>query len=123
MKQFTTKQQTDRLIELGYPKPNSIKSAKMGFFMGTKIPCIEKEFAYSIGELVELLPKIISDEIWWGKDKGEEGIWGLRIDTAGTEYGWDISYERDDSAYLYREGRSELIDALYDMMVNLKERK
>ncbi len=56
MKQFTTKQQTDRLIELGYPKPNSIKSAKMGFFMGTIIPCIEKEFAYSIGELMELLP-------------------------------------------------------------------
>lgn len=46
---------------------------------------------------------------------------GLRIDTNGTEYGWYISYERDHSAHLYLEGRGELIDALYDMIVKLKE--
>lgn len=38
MKQFTTKEQTDRLIELGYPKPNSIKSAKMGVLYGNENP-------------------------------------------------------------------------------------
>lgn len=68
-----------------------------------------------------MLPMAITHEIWFGKDKGKEGVWGLRIDTSGTEYGWDISYERPHSAHLYREGRSKLVDALYDMIVKLKE--
>lgn len=104
MKQCLDKQQTAKLIELGLEKP---------FFLRR---------TYLIGELIEMLPMTIAAEIWRGENKGEEGVWALRIDTSGTEYGWDISYERDDSAYLYREGRSELIDALYDMIVLLKEK-
>lgn len=115
MKQYLNEQQTAKLIELGFEKPKGLADAEPSSGKWVRP-------AYSIGELIEMLPRTITDEIWWGEDKGKEGVWGLRIDTSGTEYGWDISYERDDSAYLYREGRSELIDALYDMIVKLKEK-
>ena len=105
MKQYTTPKQTAKLIELGLPRPRCLHDGVL---------------AYNIGELIEMLPTTIMDEIWWGKEKGEDGIWGLRIGTEGTDYSWVISYERDNSAYLYREGRSELIDALYDMIIKLK---
>lgn len=131
MKMYTTPEQTAKLIELGFEKPKSISgyyqrgpyeydaetNTKMVVYNDTQYPI----YAYSIGELIEILPKTIIHEIWWGGYKGKEGVWGLRIDTSGTEYGWDISYERPHSAHLYREGRSELIDALYDMIVKLKE--
>lgn len=104
MKQFTTKEQTDRLIELGYPKPNSIKSAKMGFFMGTKIPCIEKEFAYSIGELMELLPP----DKYFGKE--------LIISYSILNSGWICNYgDLRNNTY-----NKEAVDALYEMLVKIK---
>lgn len=117
MKQYTTPEQTAKLIDLGFEKPCSIASVEPIYGMGG----ISVAKAYSIGELIEMLPTTIMDKIWWGKEKGEDGIWGLRIGTEGTDYSWVISYERDNSAYLYREGRSELVDALYDMLIRLKE--
>ena len=116
MKQYTTPEQTTKLIELGFEKP---KMADPALKWVDGEPTFEPQ--YTIGELIELLPKTVTHEIWWGEDKGKEGIWGLRIDTGGTEYGWDVSYERDYSAHLHLVGRSELIDALYDMCVRLKE--
>ena len=122
MKQYTTPEQTAKLIELGFEKPKSKVDGKVIYEPDADLE-IEWEKAYSIGELIEMLPTTIMDEIWWGKEKGEDGIWGLRIGTEGTDYSWVISYERDNSAYLYREGRSELIDALYDMIIKLKEER
>ena len=136
MRQHTTPEQTAKLVGLGFEMPKTpisysypeqsdkqkIYEASLGLdpYLAT-VDQIEFEYAYSIGELIEMLPTTIMDKIWWGKKKGEDGIWGLRIDTGCTDYGWDISYERDNSAYLYREGRSELVDALYDMIIRLKE--
>jgi hypothetical protein len=82
---------------------------------------VEHETYFDVGKLIEMLPMTITHEIWFGEDKGKEGVWGLRIDTGGTEYGWDIWYERPHSAHLYLGGRSELVDALYDMIIKLKE--
>lgn len=113
MKQYLSSEQTAKLMELGFEKPKTTIPYKGDEYFIEKV--------YSIGELIEMLPKTIMDEIWWGKEKGEDGIWGLRIGTEGTDYSWVISYERDNSAYLYREGRSELVDALYDMLIRLKE--
>lgn len=116
MKHYTDGVQAARLIQLGFPTPKSVSKLSLDIDMDT-IP----SFNYSIGELIEMLPKVITHEIWWGGYKGEEGVWGLRIDTCGTEYSWEVSYVREHSAHLYLEGRSELIDALYDMIIKLKE--
>jgi hypothetical protein len=116
MKQFTTTEQTAKLIALGFEKPSPN-------FYRNGVTWIQCEGNYSIGELIEMLPITITHEIWWEKEKGKEGVWGLRIDTRCTDYGWNILYERPYSAPLYLESRSELVDALYDMVINLKEEK
>lgn len=107
MKQYTTPEQTAKLIELGLPRPRCLHDGVL---------------AYNIGELIEMLPKTIEVDIWWGREKGKAGTWGLRIDTNGVDYMWTITYERDHSANLGVVGAGEeLIDALYDMVVQLKE--
>ena len=122
MKQCTTTEQTAKLIELGFEKPKGWEYPTMSnrYVMAVHIDK-DPEFNYSIGELIEMLPKTITREIWWGGYKGKEGVWGLQIQTCGTEYSWLVSYVRECSAHLYLEGRSELIDALYDMIIKLKE--
>lgn len=117
MKQYLSPDQTAKLIELGLPKPR--------YYCADKYTIIHTGFDiinYSIGELIEMLPKTIEVDIWWGREKGKAGIWGLRIDTNGVDYMWTITYERDHSANLGVVGAGEeLIDALYDMVVQLKE--
>lgn len=118
MKMYTNESQTAKLIEMGLEKPASIASVEPIYGMGG----ISVAKAYTIGELIEMLPKTIETEIWWGKEKGEIGTWGLRIDTDGVDYMWTITYERDHSANLGVVGAGEeLIDALYDMIIMLKE--
>jgi hypothetical protein len=115
MKQFTTPEQTAKLIELGFEKPKSeVKAEQAGDYAWFNP-------AYSIGELIEMLPKTIEEEIWWGDEKGKIGVWGLVINTLGVEYMWDVSYERAYSCAIYAESNPELIDALYAMLVKLKE--
>ena len=121
MKQNTTPAQTAKLIELGLEKPKFEIETQMCNVKGQPLRVATIVGDYSIGELLSFLPTTITAKIWWGEDKGQEGVWGLRIDTGATDYGWDVSYERDSSAYLYREGHSELIDALYDMILRLNE--
>lgn len=120
---YTSNDQTVNLIELGFKKPKGwyIDGVTNNIRLYVNIDENPMMFNYSISELIEMLPMTITNKIWWGEDKGKEGVWGLRIDTNGTEYGWYISYERDHSAHLYLEGRTELVDALYDMVVKLKE--
>ena len=115
MKQYTTTDQTAKLIELGFEKPKSMDGKHNGWqFMPTP--------AYSIGELIEMLPKEIEHPVWFGKKKMKEnGWWKLRIDSMGKEYPWAVVYKREDSAPIALEYATELINALYDMVVKLKE--
>lgn len=117
MKQYLTPEQTAKLIELGFEKPSSIASVDPIYGMGG----ISVAKAYNIGELIEILPTTIVHEIWWGEEKGMNGIWGLQISTNGTDYMWTVDYVRDSSAPLYRWAGSELADALFDTIVTLKE--
>ena len=91
MKQYTNESQTAKLIELGQPKPR--------YYSADKYTIIHTGFDiinYSIGELIEMLGVHLSS------------IYCIGI-------GWCVNAEG-------LERRSEeLIDALYDMVVKLKE--
>lgn len=107
MKQYLNSDQTAKLIGLGFEKPKSIEAYRDWHY----VPFVEQQLVYSIGELIEMLPKTIEVDIWWGREKGKAGTWGLRIDTNGVDYMWTIVVGAGE----------ELIDALYDMVVQLKE--
>lgn len=107
MRQYTTPDQTAKLIKLGFEKPCSIASVEPIYGMGG----ISVAKAYSIGELIEMLPRTIklyydinilcTTQGWWV-------LYGM----IGDGDMWSVEYE------LYRK---ELIDALYMMILRLKE--
>ena len=106
MKQYTTTEQTAKLIELGFEKPCSIASVEPIYGMGG----ISVAKAYSIGEMIEVLPKEITNE----------GLTdSLSIYTDHNKM-WTVEYSNVLGALLSTY-RTELIDALYDMCVKLKE--
>ena len=99
MKQYTSTEQTAKLIELGFEKPKSIvgHDGYWGY-----------DYAYSIGELIEMLP--ISFEI-----ENDITVW-LEIEVG---ISWSVLYSYCGFAEYDCEGK-ELIDALFDMLVKLK---
>lgn len=106
MKQYTNESQTARLIELGFEKPKSIE----------KVTYIEQygcgyEAAYSIGELIEMLPQEINNDAL--PDRLETYIDHNKM--------WTVEYNNILGA-LFSTYRTELIDALYDMILRLKEK-
>lgn len=105
MKQYTTPEQAAKLIALGFEKPTM-----------KNIPLPEGEVNeewYSIGELIEMLPKSLKNRynppltIEWN------GLWRVYYG-AQEDYSWKWSI-------WYEEERNELIDALYYMILKLKE--
>ena len=99
MKQYLSREQTAKLIELGFEKPSSIASVEPIYGMGG----ISVAKAYSIGELIEMLPKVYDSE-------------GLSI---GWHYMADVWIVRYPTKILIH--KEELVDALYEMVVKLKE--
>ena len=122
MKQYTTPEQTAKLIELGFKKPKSISSIKVpGNIITTADDLIGEPSSvmggkisanYSIGELIEMLPKKIVSDM---DDEYAYEYSYLRI-----EEGWDVCYING----LYEVDKirhsKELIDALYNMLITLK---
>lgn len=100
MKQYTTPEQTAKLIKLGLPKPRYYCADKYTI-MHTGFDIIN----YSIGELIEMLPPII--------DEYSSTV----VSGGGT---WSVHYKRI-FASRYDTFAKELIDALYDMIIKLKE--
>ena len=106
MKQYTSPDQTAKLIELGFEKPiNTVVKEEPIYREGSIIDWkpIAEEGSYSIGELIEMLPKSYDSE-------------GLVI---GRHYMADVWIVRYPTKILIH--KEELIDALYDMVVKLKE--
>lgn len=106
MKQYTTPNQTAKLIELGFEEPKTIVDKYYDF----DAEDYKEVNHYSIGELIEMLPTVIDTGVGYALS-----IYHNRAD-------WDISY--DDCGFyhpLYSVENDELIDALYYMIVKLKE--
>lgn len=98
MKQYLSPEQTAKLIKLGLPKPRYYCTDKyMIIYTGFDI------INYSIGELIEMLPPRHNHE-------------DLEINRDWRFERWVVFYRGDDMT-----AATELIDALYDMVVNLKE--
>lgn len=113
MRQFTTPEQTAKLIGLGFEKPRNERWVLDVANESTpSIQNIVKRQDYSIGELIEMLPKSLKNpynpplaiecnEKW-------RVYYGVQEDYS---WEWSIWYEVDET---------ELIDALYNMIVKLK---
>lgn len=107
MEQYTSNDQTAKLIELGFEKPKSIIDV---WAHETDIDMeYEYEYAYSIGELIEMLPHSMAFS---------DGGWNLCIDADiyGEELAWQVGFIGE---FFVKD--KELIDALYDMIIMLKE--
>ena len=109
MKQYTTSEQTAKLIELGFREPESKVDGKVIYEPDADLE-IEWEKSYSIGELIEMLPKDITNDAL-------PDSFGVYTDHNKM---WVVEYS-NILGELYSTYRTELIDALYDMVVKLKE--
>ena len=107
MKQYTTTEQTAKLIELGFERPKTIVDKYYDF----DAEDYKEVNHYSIGELIEMLPKTIIVGCTMTK----------RLMFSLAFYGWEIGYlgMGMDEPIVFR--RAEFIDALFDMVLRLKE--
>lgn len=110
MKMYTNSEQTAKLIELGFEKPKGwcVEGISSRLIM-YKHKEDDEDFNYSIGELIEMLPIEL-------EDVGINTTLTMHFDNniANVEYIGVFGIE-------YSIMKEELIDALYDMIVKLKE--
>ncbi len=106
MRQYTTPEQTAKLIELGFERPCSIASVEPIYGMGG----ISVAKAYTIGELIEMLPDYIN---------GNFVNW--KIQTTRGDVKWCVGWDCFETEQFQWIRATELIDALYNMIVELKE--
>lgn len=97
MKQYTNSEQTAKLIELGFEKPKGSHS----YWRGNELVI---NINYSVGELIEMLPKNEYPH--------------RRFEFDGIH--WFVDWDAEE--HFMQTMRVELIDALYDMCVMLKEK-
>lgn len=102
VKLHTTPEQTARLIELGFEKP---RYATMFWRDNKEVT----EINYLLGELLSFLPKEIDDN-------GFKNTLYIFVNQGV----WVVEYS-DFLGELYSTYRSELIDAIFDICVKLKE--
>lgn len=105
MRQYTTEEQTAKLIELRFEKPKGLADAEPSSGKWVRP-------AYSIGELIEMLP--IDNNIGWNIRKHNN-----ITDISKTQYSVIVDVNMLLSAYTTES--EELINVLYDMIVKLKE--
>ena len=110
MKQYTTPDQTAKLIELGFDRPKN-RVIKQLLDRSTDLwITIGEEGDYSIGELIEMLPDVVESE------DGEYATLQMYFDL----FNWVIEYTGVEKTE-YATSAIELIDALYVMVLRLKE--
>lgn len=102
MKQYTTPKQTAKLIELGFEKPKFEVETQMCNVKGQPLRVATIVGDYSIGELIEMLPEFSC-------------IYDL-TNMHTMKRCWHVGH-----VSTLNVSADELIDALYDMVVKLKE--
>ena len=111
MKQYTTPDQTAKLIELGFEKPKSEKWVlDIANESTPSILNIVKRYDYSIGELLSFLPENIAKE--------NEMPSTLNISLLNGE--WCVEYA-DFLGADFSFRNVELINAIFDILTKLKE--
>lgn len=108
MKQYLDQQQTAKLIELGFERPFRNEYLHIVEEYGYRV---DMERNYSIGELLSFLPENVAKE--------DEMPSTLNISLMNGE--WCVQYA-DFLGTDFEFCNTELIDALYDMCVRLKEK-
>lgn len=112
MKQYLAPQQTAKLIELGVEKPKGwyVDGVTNNINLYVNIDENPMMFNYSVGELLSFLPPIIP-----------QGS-GYYINITHDSVSWVIDYQQHgDTQYKYIVSDVELIDAIFDMILRLKE--
>ena len=114
MKQETTPEQTAKLIELGFNKPNNtryVQHVKARNLLSPFVEFGEPEFegSYFIGELIEMLPKTL-----------ENSLINDNLSIFTICEGYQVEYS-NILGETYFSFNVELINALYEMVVKLKE--
>lgn len=102
MKKHTDTIQTMRLLSLGFPPPKGVSKLSLDWDMDT-VPT----FDYSIGELIEMLEEVASVVISYSYQK--------------RGYYVRVIIPKRIGGGMYRISQIELVDALYDMIIRLKE--
>jgi hypothetical protein len=110
MKQYTTSEQTTKLIDLGFAPTARIKEVRT---VHTKIE-IAHDCNFTIGELIEMLPEAICES------KDDDYHYFLSIETDSLT--WKVFYESEDEVVLCSTFGVELVDALCSMLTILKRR-
>jgi hypothetical protein len=103
MKQYTTPDQTAKLIELGFERP---RYATMFWRDNKEVT----EINYILGELLSFLPQFMDF------DDGEYAL-SIEADPFKVNGTWWVFYEPS-----YHTESAELIDAIFAMIVKLKEK-
>ena len=104
MKQYKNESQTAKLIELGFEKPKS--SVECELPKGDwRIGAVGIRKAYSIGELLSFLPDV--------------GVTAKRLEFDG--FHWFVDWDSFDK--IRQTVGVELVDALYDMCIDIKEER
>ena len=103
MKMYTNSEQTAKLIELGFDKPNG----NYRYWRGNELVI---NINYTIGELIEMLPNVVESE------DSEYATLQMYFDL----FNWIIEYPGVEKIE-YATSAIELIDALYDMLIRLKK--
>ena len=113
MKLYTSKEQTAKLIELGFEKPKGwCNEGISNRLIMAKHKADDEGFNYSIGELIEMLPRVYTKC---------EIVYVLNIEAWDNQKGWDVQYFDGIDTIAHYTPANELIDALWVMIVKLKE--
>ena len=110
MKQYLDQDQTAKLIELGFMSKAKIKEVQVVY------PRVEvaHDCNFTIGELIEILPEVLAPS--------NNDDWEMPLSISTDSFMWTVKYDGDEFIP-YEAASIELIDALYDMIIKLKEEK